>query len=157
MIPAILPGAELEVECGHRVDPGDVAVLVASGRVIVHRVAAVFETEDRLVTRGDATSLPDLPASLSCVVGRVAGIREGSGLRPVPAAPQSLMRRALLAACLWPLPRWPAACRGLVRGLWAARRWCVAYPAAAGRKLRRRGAAPVQDEDEAEPAEPARE
>lgn len=155
MSPAIPPGAELEVACGEPVAPGDVAVLVVEGRVLVHRVAAVLRAEGWILTRGDATALPDLPAPLSCVLGRVAGIRNATGSHGMARAPESLPRRALLGSSLWLLARWPAGARGFVQGLWALRRWLVAYPAALRRRLRR-GALPIQEEDQAEPAQPAR-
>lgn len=156
MLPAIPPGAQLLVACGDPIAAGDVAVLVVDGRVVVHRVAAVFEAQGRIVTRGDATALPDLPAPLSSVVGRVAGLQAAAGAGPVPPAPESASRNAVLSVSLWLLARWPAAGRAFVGGLWILRRWLVAYPAAALRKLRRVGAVPVEEKDQAEAAEPAR-
>lgn len=156
MLPAISPGAELTVACGDPVVVGDVAVLIVDGRVVVHRVGAVFQAQGRILTRGDATALPDLPVPLSSVVGRVAGLRAAGASGPVPPAPESAWRRAVLSVCLWLLSRWPAAGRAFVGGLWILRRWLVAYPAAAWRRLRRVGAGPVEEKDQAEAAEPAR-
>jgi hypothetical protein len=155
MRPAIPAGALLLVACGDPVAAGDVAVLVVDGRVVVHRVAAVFEARGCLVTRGDATALPDLPSPLSSVVGRIEAIQSARGAAPVPPAPESASRSAVLSVSLWLLGRWPAADRTFVGGLWILRRWLVAYPAAAWRKLRGAGAAPVEEKDQAEAAEPA--
>jgi hypothetical protein len=153
MLPTIPPGSELEVAFGEPVAAGDVAVLIDGGRVVVHRVVAIFPAGGVLVTRGDATAVPDLPAPLSSVMGRVTGVVGPSGLRAVAPAPASASRRAILGITLRWLERFPAGGRAWVRCLWVLRRWIVSYPTAVRRRLG--GGAPVCEQDQAEPAQPA--
>ncbi len=156
MLPAIPPGAEVRVACGGRVAPGDVAVVLSGGRIVVHRVAARLERGGWILTRGDATAVPDLPVREADAVGRVDGVGRNGIYLPVPSPPDSPARRAALAACLFLLRASPAAGKAFVHALWLTRRLLLVYPAVACRRLSgNRGASPGQKE-QAEPGEPER-
>ncbi len=133
MRPSIEPGEDLRIACGDPVSVGDVAVLVSGGRVIVHRVVA--REKGWLITRGDAGALPDVPVPAEAVVGRVAGVRRSGEFRELEPAPDSVTRRAARSACVLALRVSPGAASFLARCLWALRRFLVAYPAAARRRL----------------------
>ncbi len=83
MIPSIFPGDILTVHRAEasRLEAGDVAVYLHSGRLFVHRVVrAIDQNSAILVTRGDAMECDDPPVEAEEVVGRVTFIVPGRRL-----------------------------------------------------------------------------
>lgn len=69
MLPTIAPGTPLTIVCGDEAAAGDVILFLHRGRVVVHRLLAVRGA--RLLTRGDANPIPDLPIARDALIGRV--------------------------------------------------------------------------------------
>ncbi len=135
MLPTIGPGEPVRVACGVPVATGDVAVLLEAGRVLVHRVVACEARRGWILTRGDACLLPDLPAPMEKVLGRLCGVEKDGLLAAIGPPPDSAARRAVLAVCVGFLRVSPPAGRALLRALWFLRRWLFAVPAAVWRTL----------------------
>lgn len=146
MEPTIAPGAEVRVHCGAQVQEGDVAVCQEGARVLVHRVIAVSRERGWVLTRGDATALPDLPVPVSSVLGRITALVTQEGDRDLPPAPDSAARRAARRACESLLRLTPPAGRFLVRFLWFLRKWLFVAPVVAARRLRDRFATSDKEE-----------
>jgi hypothetical protein len=138
MQPVIPPGTEVRVRCGADVREGDVAVCQEGTRVLVHRVIAVSRKNGWILTRGDATAVPDLPVRLSSVLGRITGLVTEHGDRDLPEAPDTPARRLARRACSFLLRAAPPAGRLLVRSLWFLRKWLLVAPSVAVRRLRKR-------------------
>src|SRR5215472_3280619 len=138
MEPTIAPGDTVRIHCGEPVRVGDVAVCQEGTRVLVHRVIAASPERGWILTRGDATAVPDLPIPTSSVLGRVAGLVTRDGDRDLPEAPDSPARRLALRTCAFWLRSAPPAGRLLVRGLWFLRKWLFVAPVVAVRRLRGR-------------------
>jgi hypothetical protein len=85
MLPAIVSGQQVIVDCGIEPVIGAVAVFRFDNQFGVHRVVA--RAASWLLTWGDANPLPDEPIELAQVIGVV---------RNVPAASRSLTRALLL-------------------------------------------------------------
>lgn len=135
MHPTIPTGFEVRVACGGPVQAGDVVVCQEGRRILVHRAVAVLRS-GWILTRGDATAVPDLPVSTSSVLGRITGLVTAEGDLAVPEAPDTAVRRWTLLACRSLLAVAPPAGRLLVRALWTLRKWFVLAPRAAARRLR---------------------
>jgi hypothetical protein len=110
MLPAIAPGAPIEIVCGDdAAEPGDVILFLHRGQVVVHRLLAA--RGGWMLTRGDANAVPDLPVRREALVGRASGVaaqRESRSqrfnriaVRTLLAAHPSLAR--LGVAFLWRL------------------------------------------------------
>ena len=98
MLPAIAPGDILVVErCAFEaMEPGDVILFTARGRVFAHRL---LETRDGyFVTRGDSNWRPDPPAHASQLLGRVTRVVRRTGVARRSLRSTSLRRAAGLAA-----------------------------------------------------------
>ena len=92
MLPAIWPGAIIQVARVSEASIGDVLLFRRGGRLFAHR--AVDRRNGLLVTRGDSIRDCDPPVSSDQLLGRVAAIIDGNGIeRPVGSA--SIMQRAL--------------------------------------------------------------
>ena len=135
MHPTIPDGAEVRVLCGEEVRAGDVVVCQEGRRILVHRAVAILGS-GWVLTRGDATAVPDLPVPASSVLGRITGLVTREGDLAVPKAPDTAARRWTLRACGSLLLAAPPAGRNLVRALWILRKWFVLAPRAAARRLR---------------------
>ena len=85
MLPTIVPGQRVIVECGVRPRIGNVVVFQRQSQIGVHRVVA--QAESWLLTWGDANALPDVPIVPASVIGTIEN---------VPAAPYSLRHTLLL-------------------------------------------------------------
>ena len=142
MQPVIPPGTEVRVRCGAEVREGDVAVCQEGNRILVHRVIAVSRGSGWILTRGDATAVPDLPVRTSSVLGRVIGLVTAQGERDLPEPPDTLARRLALRACSSLLGTAPPAGRFLVRSLWFLRKWLLVVPPIAARRIRDRFSPP---------------
>lgn len=95
MLPAIIPGQPVIIECGAEPTVGDVVAFRRQNQVGVHRVVAL--SPSWLLTWGDANPLPDEPLEPICVIGVI---------RDVSAARTSLRRvllRRLLASAKTPV------------------------------------------------------
>lgn len=114
---------------------GDVVVCQEGRRILVHRAVAVLGS-GWVLTRGDATAVPDLPVPVSSVLGRITGLVTREGDLAVPQAPDTAARRWTLHACRSLLCAAPPVGRLLVRALWSLRKWLVLAPRAAARRLR---------------------
>jgi hypothetical protein len=120
MRPTLDAGAELTFVCGDVVAVGDVAVLVCGGRILVHRLVARGET-GWLLTRGDATWVPDPPSRDEDVVGRVVAVGTGAEGRAPASEPRSAGRRVLLLLCIATLRVSEGAGRRSIALLWRLR------------------------------------
>ena len=152
MSPGIPSGSELIVACGESGENGDVVVVLLGSQVRVHRLVASGRDGRWILTRGDATCVPDPPARADAVLGRVVAL----GGNPLPrAAVDTWVRRAVLVVCRGLLRISPGACDRLLRSVWLLRRWLVVVPAAGLRRLVPRGRA-RPEEDQAEPRQETR-
>lgn len=99
MAGAIAPRSRLRIALGHGPFPlGEVVAFMHGGQLVVHRV--VHRRGRLLVTRGDATVLPDPPVEAGSVLGRVVeAAPSGAGWQPV-GPPTALPRRDRLLAAL---------------------------------------------------------
>ena len=140
MRPTIAPGQEVRVRCGVPAAAGDVAVCQQGERLLVHRVLHVSSDGGWLLTRGDATCVPDLPVAAADVLGTVSGLVEGAGDRPLAEAPDSALRRAVATLSVAGFRTAPGATRSFVRGLWLLRKWLVVVPRVAARRVLRQPA-----------------
>lgn len=134
MEPTIPAGAEVCVSCGARPAVGEVGLLVLAGRPVVHRVVARGPAGSWVLTRGDATAVPDPPVAEADLVGRVVSVRRSERHEPTAAAPGSTARRVVLALAVAVLRRSPSAGRRFVGVLWLARRTFVILPRVAWRR-----------------------
>lgn len=71
MLPTIAPLQEVAIRCGVEPRAGDVVLALASDIVIVHRVMWRSPDGSWLITRGDASRLPDPPIAVADVIGVV--------------------------------------------------------------------------------------
>jgi hypothetical protein len=135
MRPWVWPGGAILVRRCTVADlrAGDIAVWFDGRRLLSHRVVAVDGT--RFVTKGDATTAPDLPAEESQLLGRVTRFRMLGVSWPLDGRLGRLAGRLILAAP-WLTPG--------VTGLYAPARRAVGralerlYTARPVRRLRRR-------------------
>ncbi len=100
MAPALRPGDRLLLDDG-ALRVGDVVVVAAPRRLLVHRVIAFGTACDGepgfVITRGDGVRHCDAPAPLTAVLGRVVAVERNGQRRPVPnrlRAPRWLVRLA---------------------------------------------------------------
>jgi len=94
MLPAICPGDEVEIEsCGSsECESGDVVAFCRDGRLFIHRV--VESENGRLLTQGDALTVPDAPITGDEFLGKVTAVwRDGENVSTTP----SLAQRAAAA------------------------------------------------------------
>lgn len=145
MRPAIPEGAEVRIRCGVPVRAGDVVVCQEGRRILVHRVVAELRS-GWVLTRGDATAVPDLPVPVSSVLGRITGLVAREGDLAVPDPPDTPVRRWTARVCGSLLRVAPPAGRLLVRSLWTLRKWFVLLPRAAARRLRGKVRAPGEQD-----------
>ena len=146
MRPTIGPGEEVRVRCGVGIRPGDVAVCQQGRRILVHRVLFLSRRADWVLTRGDATCVPDLPIPVDSVLGTISGLVADDGEHDLPPAPDSWTRRAIGRLSEVAFNRTPAIGRFFVRSLWFLRKWLFVIPGVAVRRLRGRGGAPGEQE-----------
>ena len=86
MAPLLRPGDRL-VLTGGPVHVGDVVVVAAPERLLVHRVVALVHGDDGtgyVITRGDSLRCCDAPAPLATVLGRVVAVERNGRCRPLP-------------------------------------------------------------------------
>jgi len=106
MLPAICPGDELLIksfdcnECA----VGDVVAFRRDTRLFVHRV--VESGNGRVVTQGDALSVPDMPVNAAEFLGKVSKIqRKGTSVNTRPSIAQraaaAIFRRSRTCASLF--------------------------------------------------------
>jgi hypothetical protein len=136
MEPTIPPGAEVLLHCGVLPEPGDIAVFTFGNRVIVHRVVARSPTRAWVLTRGDASAIPDPPLCETALIGSVVRVWHDGRSREPGAPPDSLGRRLALAICLLGLRSKPSMAPHLIALLWSLRRWFVLAPCALARAVR---------------------
>ena len=136
MEPTIPSGAEVIFRCGGIPEPGDITAFTDRGRIMVHRVVARSPARDWLLTRGDASAIPDPPIREVAIIGTVLRVRLGDRWVEPPPAPASFQRRLALALCLLGLRAPPPVARRLIGLLWALRRWFVLAPRALARSAR---------------------
>lgn len=125
MLPTVMPGDTLAIErtSASGVSVGDIVLFSRDRRFFVHRVVALSDTPARIVTRGDAMPVPDMPISETDLLGRVTSIvRNGISIQPRRSLRlserviASLVRRSTFAArvtlYLWGLLQGPRQSRG---------------------------------------------
>ena len=85
MMPTFRPGSRLRLRC-HQYVPvlGDIIAFRRETQLIVHRLLSV-DAQGRLICQGDANAMPDMPITLSEVVGMIVEAR-------APAFPARLQR-----------------------------------------------------------------
>lgn len=104
MGPGLRPGARIRIALIQRAgyQAGEVVAYLADGQVVVHRVAhrgRGAAARGYLLTRGDATIVPDPPVDHGRVLGPVTGVWSAGGWEP-PAGPPRRSRRARAARAL---------------------------------------------------------
>ncbi len=103
MAPALWPGDRLLLADGP-LRVGDVVVVAAPQRLLVHRVVAFVAARDGnepnfVITRGDGVRHCDTPSPLASVLGRVVAVERNGQRHPVPddwRAPRWWLRLAVL-------------------------------------------------------------
>ncbi|HMH53016.1 MAG TPA: hypothetical protein VK548_22450 [Candidatus Acidoferrum sp.] len=94
-------GSRIRIELGRprRYDPGEVIAFVAGEHVVVHRVVrrARRWPDGYVLTRGDATVLPDQPVGTDRVLGAVTAIQQGGSWVPVECRPRPSLRARVVA------------------------------------------------------------
>ena len=137
MEPTIPAGSELWLQCGAVPEPGGIAAFTVGGRLIVHRVLAQSPNRTWLLTRGDASAIPDPPIAQTAVIGTVTLVQRGDRLTQPAAPPASLRQRLVLAGCLLGMRASPATGARVIHLLWFLRRWLVLAPRAVAGRLGR--------------------
>ena len=137
MEPTIPAGSELLLQCGVVPEPGGVAVFIFGGRLVVHRVLARSPSGSWLLTRGDASSIPDPPITESAVIGTIAHLRLDDRLSELDEPLPSPAQRLLLAGCLSGMRASPAVGARIIGLLWFLRRWLVLAPRAVAQRVGR--------------------
>jgi hypothetical protein len=135
MEPTIPRAAEVLVEFGAEGRPGDVVACLMGGRLVLHRLVMACPGLGLVVTRGDASVVPDPPIAAAQVVGRVVGVRQDGDVAPPGPAPASVLRGLVLSTTVRVLRRSPGAARRLIAALWLVRRCLVLLPRAARARL----------------------
>ena len=96
MLPTLYPGDILTIkrETLSAIQPGDVVLYARDGRFFIHRNlrSVPQDSETALVTRGDSVPHADKPVTASELLGKVIGIGDDGGTRPVPSC--AFWRRA---------------------------------------------------------------
>lgn len=150
MGPGLGPGLRIRIALVPRTryEPGEVVAYLAGNQVVVHRVAHRGRAAARsyVVTRGDATLVPDPPVERGRILGPVTGVWRASGWVPPGGPPQRSLRarlaRALsLAAAIGALYVSP---RAAASALVALHRAAGALRAALARGRRSRSAGPTE-------------
>lgn len=94
MFPAIRPGDRLVVApCADTLRRNDVALVVAGGKLVAHRVVRVRNDGGTVVTRGDNRNAEDPPVGVGSVLGVVREVRRGG--EPVAFARRRSFTRRL--------------------------------------------------------------
>lgn len=104
MRPGLGPGSRIRIALAHRAryEAGEVVAYVAGSQVVVHRVVHRGRTaaaRGYLLTRGDATLVPDPPIEDALILGPVTGVWRGGGWM-APSGPPSRSLRARVARAL---------------------------------------------------------
>ena len=137
MEPTIPSGGEVVLRCGGSPEPGDIAAFIDRGRILVHRVVARSPSRGWLLTRGDASAIPDPPIREAATIGTVVRVRLGDLWVEPPPPPATVLRCLALALCLVGFRAPAPVARRLIGLLWILRRWFVLAPRALARSARR--------------------
>ena len=102
---ALAAGSRIRVALVHRAgyEAGEVVAYLAGEQVIVHRVVHRGRggaARGHLVTRGDATLVPDPPVAHGQVLGPVTGVWRAGGWAPLGSPRRRLLRARLARALL---------------------------------------------------------
>jgi hypothetical protein len=112
MLPTIAPGVEVTIDCGRAWAASDIVAYVVAGRLIVHRIEAASDDKRWLLTRGDASVIPDDPfEAADAVIGVVTSIHRGEGWIDPTAAPRTWLRDQISRASLAAFKRNVQECR----------------------------------------------
>jgi hypothetical protein len=111
MGPGLGPGSRIRVALVHRAvyEAGEVVAYLAGDQVIVHRVVhrgRAAAARGYLITRGDATLVPDPPVDHARILGPVTGVWRVGGWMP-PTAHRTGRRARWLVPCRWRRPWGP--------------------------------------------------
>ena len=87
MHPTLPQGARVRIASGHDWTVGDVIAFVAGDVLVAHRAVAVPRGGRFVLTRGDATRLPDPPCPVAVVLGPVCEVWREDSWHPVPRPP----------------------------------------------------------------------
>lgn len=136
MEPTIPAGAEVLLLCGVFPALGEIAAVTFGDRIMVHRVVARPPSGAWILTRGDASAIPDPPIPEASVIGTVVRVRRDDRFVDPPPPPTSFGRRLALALCLLGLRARRPLGPHFIRPLWFLRRWTVLAPRALARSVR---------------------
>lgn len=149
MEPGLGQGSRIRIALAHRAryERGEVVAYLADHQVVVHRVVhrgRAAAARGYLITRGDATLVPDPPVNHAQILGPVTGVWRAGGWKPPDGPPHRSLRarvaRALsLAAAVAGLHLSP---RATARGLHALHRAVGALRAALARNGPRKAQPP---------------
>lgn len=103
MAPGLGPGSRIRIALIHRdrYDAGEVVAYLSGSEVVVHRVVhrgRAAAARGYLITRGDATLVPDPPVGLGRILGPVTSVLSGGGWMPLCAPPRRSLRARVLRA-----------------------------------------------------------
>lgn len=91
MAPLLRPGDRVVLD-GGVLRVGEVVVVAAPERLLVHRIAAIVDGGDGasfVVTRGDRVARCDAPSPVAAVLGRVVAVERNGRRRPLPQRSQA--------------------------------------------------------------------
>jgi hypothetical protein len=103
MEPGLGPGSRIRIALipQDRHEAGEVVAYVADGQVVVHRVAhrgRAAAARGYLITRGDATLVPDPPVDHGRILGTVTGVWRAARWMPPNGPPRRSLRARLARA-----------------------------------------------------------
>jgi hypothetical protein len=99
----IPPGSRIRVDLADREDHalGEVVAFLAGQKIVVHRIVHHGQwggARGRLLTRGDAALVPDLPLTPARVLGPVGGIQRGGTWMPLERPPRRSFTARVIAS-----------------------------------------------------------
>jgi hypothetical protein len=99
------PGSRIRIELIERAryDTGEVIAFLSDGQVIVHRVVhrgRIGMAANHVLTRGDATLVPDPPVEHARILGPVTGVRREARWRDLSGPPRRSLRARVASSLL---------------------------------------------------------
>ena len=103
MGPGLGPGSRIRIALAHRAryEAGEVVAYVAGSQVVVHRVVhrgRAAAAQGYLITRGDATLVPDPPIEHALILGPVTGVWRAGDWVPLDGQPRRSPRARVARA-----------------------------------------------------------
>jgi hypothetical protein len=99
MVPFIRPDDVVTIVPGKQCRPGDVVLVHRGDALLLHRVVAIFS--GRIITKGDALSLLDMPVSPQDILGRAVCLERQGRWRSLESLRSRLLGLAFNLAFSW--------------------------------------------------------